>query len=134
MRAQRLYNDRRWPNPVVLKITHAQPGMIPPAVTTSAAVWDAASGVVTLQGRLTGMGKADSVEVGFQYRQRRGATDLYEKTEPWKDTARVRRSAPGNYTIRLPGLPREQSFDYRAVVKHPLITTYGQEKLFETGK
>jgi alpha-L-fucosidase len=24
--AQRLYNDRQWPNPVVLKITHAQPG------------------------------------------------------------------------------------------------------------
>jgi alpha-L-fucosidase len=22
--AQRLYNDRRWPNPVALKITHAQ--------------------------------------------------------------------------------------------------------------
>ncbi len=28
MRAQRLYNDRTWPNPVVLKITHAEPGEI----------------------------------------------------------------------------------------------------------
>jgi alpha-L-fucosidase len=27
MRAQRLYNDRTWPNPVVLKITHAEPGL-----------------------------------------------------------------------------------------------------------
>ena len=25
MRAQRLHNDRQWPYPVVLKITHAQP-------------------------------------------------------------------------------------------------------------
>jgi alpha-L-fucosidase len=27
MRAQRLYNDRTWPNPVVLKITEAEPGL-----------------------------------------------------------------------------------------------------------
>ncbi len=27
-RTQRLYNDRSWPNPIVLKITHAEPGMI----------------------------------------------------------------------------------------------------------
>jgi alpha-L-fucosidase len=27
MRSQRLYNDRTWPNPVVLKITHAEPGL-----------------------------------------------------------------------------------------------------------
>ncbi|MCC6861856.1 MAG: alpha-L-fucosidase [Bryobacterales bacterium] len=134
MRAQRLYNDRRWPNPVVLKITHAQPGMVPPAVTTSSAAWDSASGAVTFQGSLTAMGKADSVEVGFQYRQRKGATDLYEKTEPWKDTPLVRRAAPGPYSLRLPGLPRGQSFDYRAVVKHPLLTTYGEEKVFETGR
>ena len=32
VRAQRLYNDRRWPNPVVLKITNAEPGLTPPVV------------------------------------------------------------------------------------------------------
>jgi alpha-L-fucosidase len=26
MRAQRIYNDRKWPNPVVIRITHARPG------------------------------------------------------------------------------------------------------------
>ncbi len=25
MRAQRLYNNRQWPNPVVIKLTHVQP-------------------------------------------------------------------------------------------------------------
>jgi alpha-L-fucosidase len=29
-RAQRIYNDRRWLNPVVLKITNVEPGMTPP--------------------------------------------------------------------------------------------------------
>ena len=26
MRAQRIYNNTKWPNPVVIKITHARPG------------------------------------------------------------------------------------------------------------
>jgi len=29
MRAQRLYNDRKWPNPVVLKLTHVRPAPSP---------------------------------------------------------------------------------------------------------
>jgi alpha-L-fucosidase len=27
MRAQRIYNDLTWPNPVVLKLTHVEPGL-----------------------------------------------------------------------------------------------------------
>jgi len=27
MRAQRIYNNSKWPNPVVIKITHAQPAL-----------------------------------------------------------------------------------------------------------
>ena len=30
VRAQRLYNDHQWPNPVVVKITHVEPGTVPP--------------------------------------------------------------------------------------------------------
>ena len=33
MRAQRLYNDRKWPNPVVLKITNAKPAVKHPLLT-----------------------------------------------------------------------------------------------------
>jgi len=32
MMAQRLYTDRRWSDPVVLKLTHVQPGLTPPVV------------------------------------------------------------------------------------------------------
>jgi alpha-L-fucosidase len=30
VRAQRLYNDHKWPNPVVVEITHAKPAIINP--------------------------------------------------------------------------------------------------------
>jgi hypothetical protein len=33
MRAQRLYDDRKWPNPVVLKMTHVKPAMEPPRLS-----------------------------------------------------------------------------------------------------
>ncbi len=37
MRAQRLYNDRKWPNPVVLKLTHVRPAVTPPRIETGRA-------------------------------------------------------------------------------------------------
>ena len=134
MRAQRIYNDRRWPNPVVLKITHAQPGMTPPEVSTAGARWDAAGGVAVLEGVLKNLGKAASVEAGFQYRQRKAITDLYEKTDPWKDAGYVARSATRPYRLRWTPPEKGQSYDIRAVVKHRLITICGDEVALATEK
>ncbi len=132
-RAQRLYTDRRWPDPVVLKITNAEPGMTPPAVETGAAEWDAAAHVERLHGRLENLGNVPQVEVGFQYRLKKGGTDLSEKTEPWTDAAVSPRSSPGEYTLELRGLDANREYEFRAAVRHPLITTYGREKTFRTG-
>jgi len=132
MRAQRIYNDRRWPNPVVLKITNVEPGMAPPEVVTSSAAYS--GGVATLRGDLRSLGKAESVEAGFQYRRRKGLTDLYEKTEPWQETEWVKRSEDGSFSVQVKGLQSGAQYDYRAVVKHPLITIYGAEKVLSTEK
>lgn len=132
MRAQRIYNDRRWPNPVVLKITNVEAGMTPPEVLTSSATVNGT--VAALQGDLRSLGKAESVEVGFQYRRRKGLTDLYEKNEPWTESGYVARSAAGSFTIPVKDLQAGAQYDYRAVVKHPLITLYGAEKVLSTGK
>ena len=43
-RAQRLYTNRAWPNPIVLKITDAEAGLTPPEVTTAAAEWNPSNG------------------------------------------------------------------------------------------
>src|SRR5215813_9660574 len=108
-RAQRLYTDRRWPNPVELKGSTA-----------------------TLHARLNNLGNVDKVEVGFQYREKKGGTDLSEKTEPWTDLAGVGRTSTGDFVYELGGLERNRAYEYRARVRHPLITTYGEEKTFRT--
>lgn len=125
--AQRLYNDRRWPNPVAIKITHAEPGLRPPSFETTTGVRDV-SGVAELRGRLDSLGQAAAVEVGFQYRRRKHTEELYGKDEPWRDTPPEKRSAPGEFGAEIKGLSPGEDYEFRAVVRHPLMTLYGEER------
>jgi alpha-L-fucosidase len=130
VRAQRLYNDRRWPNPVVLKITNAEAGLIPPVVLTSEARWDAARRQATVEGELVRLGDAKSVDVTFQYRRRKHDAELYEQDDPWKDLKAQSESGPARFSMEISGLKPGQSYDYRAVVRHPAVTLYGATKSF----
>ncbi len=67
-RAQRLYTNGRWPNPVVVKMTGVQAAITPPAVQTISAIWNGDSKAEVLTGRLLNLGDAATVETGFQYR------------------------------------------------------------------
>jgi len=131
-RAQRLYTDRRWPDPIVLKITNVEPGLTPPEVATADCRWDRKAGSALLQGKLIHLGKANRVEVGFQYREKKGGTDLSERTEPWTDLPGAAQSAPGEFHDSLTGLALDRTYEYRARVRHPLVTMYGEEKSFRT--
>jgi alpha-L-fucosidase len=68
------------------------------------------------------------LEVGFEYRPRRGLTDLYEKTEPWRTLPLRPVSAPGEFSCRVPPELAPADLEYRAVVRHPVLTLYGAEK------
>ncbi len=133
-RAQRLYTDRRWPNPLVLKITNAQAGLMPPEVLTMGADWTASTSTVILHGRLTNPGNVERVEVGFQYRLKKDGTDLSEKIEPWIDLPLSPRTSIGEFSFELTNLTPNRDYDYRACVRHPLLTMYGQEKAFHASR
>lgn len=125
-RAQRLYNDRRWPNPVVLKIEGAQPGLMPPEVETlTEAEWGAKG--ATLKATLHGLGDASSVRVGFEYRRKKGTAEMYEPDDPWKPGSKKMStmSAPGEYSEALSRIDANRDWEYRAVVVHPKVRLYG---------
>lgn len=126
MRAQRLATDRSWPNPAVLKITHARPALTPPRVVTRS--YREANGAVTLEGELLDMGQAPSLDVGFEYRSVEGQ-DVNERTDPWKTVGFVTRNSTGVFSMRATGWKRGGIYEFRAVVKHPLLTLYGADKL-----
>jgi alpha-L-fucosidase len=129
-RAQRLYTNNQWPDPLVVKMTNVEPAMRPPQVSTLRAQWNADTATETFYGSLTNMGGVEQVEVGFQYREKKGGTDLSERTDPWTDLPVSARTAVGEFMYSLPGLTQNHIYEFRAQVKHPLLTTYGQEKTF----
>ena len=127
MMAQRLYTDRKWVDPVVLEITHVEKGLAPPAVVTGTAVRHAGGAEATLGAELRDLGKADAVQVGFQYRRRKGVEELYTPDDAWTDTPVIGRSAPGEYTAVVGGLQPGHAYEFRALVRHPLLTIYGED-------
>lgn len=131
MRAQRLYTDRKWPNPVVLKITNVVPALTPPKVETTSARYDAARRVVVAEGNLSELGKATTVQVGFQYKATTGM-DTHERSGTWLEgPAMTSRTGTGTFKADLklkPGF-----YDVRAVCKHPLMVIYGRERKVQVG-
>jgi alpha-L-fucosidase len=105
-----------------VRITNAEPALDPPRITTL----EAREG--TLRGRLDSMGDARELEVGFEVRQRKGLTDLYEKTEAWRALPLQRMSSPGEFSGRVPSDATAGELEFRAVVRHPLLSLYGTEK------
>jgi alpha-L-fucosidase len=113
-------------------MTNVEAAMRPPEVTTVRAQWNAASGTETLYGTLTNLGNVAQVKVGFQYRVKKDGTDLAERTDPWTDLPVSPQSATGEFKYSLRGLPPNHEYEFRAQVKHPLLTMYGQEQTFRT--
>jgi len=83
-----------------------------------------------LHGKLMSLGNVREVEVGFQYREKKGGTDISEKTEPWNDLPGTARTSTGEFSYPLTGVAVGRPYEYRARVRHPLITMYGQERTF----
>jgi alpha-L-fucosidase len=133
VRAQRLYNNRRWPNPIVLKITHAAPALAPPKVATAEATWDSRAGCYMLDGELADLGTAARVEVGFQYRRRKAMADLYEPVDTWKQLPLAAQAAPGRFSRCLAGVPRDADAEFRAMARQPLTSVYGRERPVNPG-
>jgi alpha-L-fucosidase len=129
MHAQRIYNDRKWPNPIVLKLTNVEPALSPPVVTFRRATYNAATKTATLEGELTDLGKAGDVEVAFEYRNVKGL-DLTERPDAYQSTAYSKRTAPGVFTATITGWEPGDVMELRAAVKHPLITAYSREQRF----
>jgi len=127
MFTQRLQDNSRWPNPIVLKLTNVAPKFTPPKVETTGAKFDPATRTATLQGNLLDMGKTASLEVGFQYRAIAGL-DASDRSIPWQPGPSTTLTAPGPFTLKLSNLDPQGVYEYRAWAKHPLLTLYGSEK------
>ena len=121
MHSVRLRDIRNWPNPAVIKMTHVTPALKPPQVETVRVQRDA-----ICQGSLISLGDAKSVEVGFEYCDITGL-DTNDRPDTWAPTELKSMEAPGPFTGKVTGLKAGNTYEIRAVVKHPLLSLYGKE-------
>jgi alpha-L-fucosidase len=122
--AQRMQDNYRWPNPVVLKITNVEAALTPPSVTTSGSARDANSQQMTLRGELLDMGGSASLEVGFEYRAI-GNDDTNVRTGTWIATPFQTVTKAGAFSASIPAPPAGAAYEFHAVVRHPLLSLYG---------
>jgi alpha-L-fucosidase len=125
MFAQRLQDNSKWPNPIVLKITNAEPAFSPPLVETTNATRSARG--VTLDATLHSMGDSKMLEVGFEFRSLKGL-DMNERSGAWETTPVQRVTAAGNFSATVSAWESGVPYEFRAVVRHPVLTMYGDSK------
>ena len=126
LQAQRLQDNFRWPNPVVLKITNVEPAFVPPHVQTTGSIADTSGQQETLQGEVLDMGDSAALQVGFEYRPILGE-DVNSRSSPWTATPLQTVTRPGVVTVQIDGLVPKGSYEFRAVIRHPLLALYGSE-------
>jgi alpha-L-fucosidase len=127
MFTHRLQDNSRWPNPIVLKITNVRPALSPAKVETAGAKFDRQTRIASFTGQLLDMGRTAGLEVGFEYRSIVGL-DASDRSIAWQPGPSMRMTAPGSFTLSVAGLNPDGVYEYRAWVKHPLLTIYGVEK------
>ena len=125
MFAQRLQDNSKWPNPIVLKLTHVTPALAPPQVQTSNAVRQ--GNAVRLEGSLRSLGDAPEVQVRFEYRSLKGL-DVNERSGTWQTTPLRQMTAPGSFSATVSSWEAGEPYEFRAVVQHPLLTMYGDSR------
>jgi alpha-L-fucosidase len=124
VRAQRIYNNHKWHNPVVLKVTNAVPALDPPVVVTRAAEVSGTDGNnLIFHGEVLKKGDATVLKTGFQYREYAGfVEELY--SDDWKETSAVTPES-ATFSIEAPLKKTGTQYQVRAFADHPAIRVYG---------
>lgn len=126
MHTQRLHDNRRWPNPIVVKFTHVQPALTPPRVDTTNIVFDVNTRSITCEGNLLALGDAAIIEVSFEYCDITGL-DINDRPDKWTPVTVGPRTEAGKFSSTINGLSSGRTYEFRAVAKHPLLPIYGRD-------
>jgi alpha-L-fucosidase len=129
VRAQRIYNNGKWPNPITVKLENVLPALNPPYAITHEAEVD--KGEVKLNGELKKIGEIRKVQVGFEYRAYAGFVENINATH-WNKTENVEMSEDGMFSLSISSLEPNKIYEFRAVVIHPKMKIYGDVLKLET--
>jgi alpha-L-fucosidase len=129
VRAQRIYNNHKWPNPIVVKLENVVPALEPPVIMTLENP-EISNRTVRCTADLIDLGDAEKIKITFQYREAPDSLNKRISDEGWKQTEAIEIKQAGKYDIRLKDL-EEKVYQYRAVAIHPKITISGDIMTFD---
>jgi alpha-L-fucosidase len=127
MRAQRLQDNSKWPDALVVKLTNVAPAARPLHLATGTPVVSADHAAITLNGELLDMGDGGPIEAGFEYRSIAGE-DIQARSTEWIATPTHAVTAKGAFSFELHDLP-PGTYEFHAIVKYPWLTFYGADKV-----
>jgi len=125
VRAQRIYNNHKWHNPLVVKITNTKPALEPPVIKTQLAEVQTGrdKGKLNFRGNILESGDTERLVVGFQFREYAGfVEELYN--DEWQETRTIE-VKQGEFTLTPNISPQGKTYQYRAFVDHPKLRIYG---------
>jgi alpha-L-fucosidase len=128
VKAQRIYDDHKWPNHVVIKIENILPAIEPVQVTTIDAKPAGTQSV--LYGKIFNYSPATKMKAAFYYRVYNGQTeDLY--AGPWTKSSAASIDSSGNIKASIAGLKKDQRYEYKVVVNYNRIEINGDKKVWQ---
>lgn len=125
VRAQRIYNNYKWPNPITVKMENVVQSLDPPVVETQNAILS--ENTVKMRGKLIKKGTTETLKAGFEYRPYAGFVENLYSTD-WEKSPLIEISEEKEYSIDIDNLEPGTTYEYRAVVVHPKMNIYGDIK------
>ncbi|MFS2185427.1 alpha-L-fucosidase [Mucilaginibacter sp. Mucisp84] len=126
VKAQRIYDDHRWPNPVVIKLENVAPVFKEAAIVETGADLKIKTGAV-LKGKVLNYKDISAKRARFDYRPYHGQVEtLY--AGKWTAGSWVNIHADGTFEAIL---PLKADYEYKAVVEQANVEIEGENKLFK---
>ncbi len=95
VRAQRIYNNHQWPNPVVVKFEHVEPALVPAKFATLKAEV-VGNGTIAFKAEVKETSGESLYQLCFEYRNRVSSLDKADEN-PWNRCEYAPFSEPGEY-------------------------------------
>lgn len=126
VKAQRIYDDHRWPNPVVIKLENVDPVFKEAAIVETGAGSKIKTGAI-LKGRISNYKNILAKRARFDYRPYHGQVEtLY--AGKWTAGTWVNIKNDGTFEATL---PLKADYEYKAVVEQANVEIEGENKLFK---
>ncbi|MDN5287988.1 MAG: alpha-L-fucosidase [Mucilaginibacter sp.] len=127
VKAQRIYDDHRWPNPVVIKLENVDPSFNEAVMVETGGAIPITGGAI-LKGRIVNYKNKTVIRAHFYYRRYNGQVEtLY--ADKWQVGNWVNIQADGNFQDTIK--PLKGSYEYKAVVEQGQVEIEGENNLFK---